>query len=120
MDVVIAAGELRVVGDGEEHVQVAVRAAVEAGLAFRGNAKPGSFVDAGRHLYGDRLFLADAARAAARRAGILDHLAGPSALRAGARDREEALRIADLPAALASGAGHRLRTRFRAGAVAGL
>jgi hypothetical protein len=84
---------------------------------FAADAQARAVVDARRNLHGDLLLLAHAARAVAARARVLDHPPGTAALRTGASHGEEALRIADLPAAGASGAGHRLRAGL--GAVAG-
>src|SRR5260221_4718581 len=117
VDVVVAALELLMLADGDEDVEVPGRSAVDAPLPFAAHAEARAVVDAGRDLHGDLLLLAYAARSVAVRAGVLDHPSGAAALRAGAGHCEEALGVADLAAAGAAGARHRLRARL--GAVAG-
>ena len=109
---------LRQVGLAHEHVQIAGRPAVVARLPLASDAQARAVVDAGGTLHRDLLLLAHAAGAAARRARILDHLPGAAALRAGPLDGEEALGVAHLSAAGAAAAGHRLRARLGAAAVA--
>src|SRR6185436_2097567 len=118
--VVVAARELRVIADVDEDVQIAGRSAVEARLPFAGDAQARPVVDAGRDLHRDLLLFANASRAIARRARILDHFSRAAALRAGAGDGEESLRVPNLSAALAARTRHRLRSLTRARAVAGL
>src|SRR5437899_12322055 len=74
--------------------------------------------DACRDLDGDLALALDAAGAPAARARFGDDAARSAALRAGARDREEALLIADLALAAAVRADGRRRSRRRARAVA--
>src|SRR5262249_14044479 len=62
---------------------------------------------------------AQAARASALAAGMLDHRSLSAAARAGGRHREEALVAVDLPASAAAGAGDGRRPRLRAAAAAG-
>src|SRR5437868_8197298 len=91
MDVVIAARELRMFGDGDENVQIARRSAVVTRLPFARHAQAGAFIDTRRNLDGELLLLASPAGAAASRAGIFDDLSRASALRTGSRDREKSL-----------------------------
>src|SRR5207248_6376002 len=118
VDVVLAALELLVLAHADEDVEVAGRAAVEAGLSFGGDAQARAVVDAGGDLHRDLLLLAHAAGAAARRARILDHLAGAAALRAGALHGKEALGVAHLAASAAAAARDRLRAGLRAASAA--
>ena len=104
--------------DRQEDVEIAGRAAAQAGLALVGEADAGAVLDAGRDVDRQRLLLGDAALAGAFRAWILDGLAAAMALRAGALDREEALRGAHLAVAAAHRAGDRLGAGLGAGAGA--
>src|SRR5205085_6081553 len=117
MDVVVAARELRVLLDADEDVEIARWSAVKARLAFAGHAQARAVVDAGRHFDRQRLRLLHPPGAAARLARILDHLARAAALRTGALHGEKtALGEADLSAAAAAAARHRLRARLGAAA----
>src|SRR6186713_538958 len=88
-------------------VEIAVRAAVRAGLAVAARADPHAFVDARRNLDLERLVLLDPTLAVARRAGLGNDLAAAVALRAGLLDAEEALAHLHLAVAVAGGAGDR-------------
>ena len=72
----------------------------------------------GRDLHLEAARPALAARAAARRAGILDHRAVPAAARARLREGEQPLRLRDDTAAAALGARLRQRARLRARSLA--
>src|SRR4029077_8824947 len=73
-----------------------------------------------RNLDRDLALLRHLSGTVAGRARLGDDLAGAAALRAGARDGEEALLEAHLTLAVALRAGGRRRSRCGAGAVAGL
>ena len=79
----------------QENVEIAGRAAADAGLAFAGEANARAVFDALRNVDRQRAVARHAARARAGRTGILDHLAAALAARTGALQREEALRLAD-------------------------
>src|SRR5947207_13378343 len=117
MNVVIATRELHVLIHRDENVQIARGAAVESRFAFGRDAQSRSVVDARRNLHRDRLLFAQAPGAVARRAWILDHFSRAAALRTRTRNGEESLRVTNLSASRAAAARHRLRSRFRAGAV---
>src|SRR5690606_20673732 len=104
--------------DRQEDVEVARRAAAIAGLALAGEPDAGAVLDAGRDVDRKRALLGDAALAGALGARVGDDLAAALALRAGALDREEALRGAHAPRAGAHGAGDGLGAGLRAGAGA--
>src|SRR5205085_5529689 len=80
-------------GHARDHVQVARRPAVHAGLALAAQADPRPVLDPGRDL--DRVALrpALAARAVAAGARILDHGAVAAAARTRRRQPEEALAL---------------------------
>ena len=85
----------------DDDKEVAGRAAGAAGFALALQAELLTGRDAGRDLDGDLPLARDAARAAARVARLGDCPAGAAALRARARDREEALLEAHLSLAAA-------------------
>ena len=87
--------------DRQEDVEVARRTAAQARLALAGEADAGAVLDARRNVDRERALAGDAARAAAVGARIVDDLAAPVAVRAGALDREEALRRAHAAVAAA-------------------
>src|SRR4051812_18830659 len=93
-------------------VKVARGPAIDAGLAFAGEAHAIAFVDAGRDLHGEGLLHLHAACAAAGAAGIGDDAAAAVAARASLRDREGPLRDAHLSGAAACGACLRLGARL--------
>src|SRR5262245_14583827 len=99
--------EERMRAEGEKNVEVARRTAADAGLAFAGEPDAGAVLDAGRNVHGQRALARHPPRTGAGRAGIADHLAAALAVRAGALQREEALRVQDasLPAAARTGFG---------------
>jgi hypothetical protein len=88
----------------DEAVAIAGRAAVEAGLAFAGDADAHFVVDAGRDLDFGGDFFEDLAAAATGGAGVLDDRAFAVALRAGGLDADDAggLDDAALAAAVAA------------------
>src|SRR4029077_2525102 len=106
-------------GDAGDDIEVAGLAASRPGLALAGKPDPGPVSDPGRDVDLVALGLLGQAGAAARRAGVLDDLAGPAALGAGLADREEALALGVDSAAFAAGTGDWAGPRFRAAAVAG-
>ncbi len=118
MQIVTVAFEHRVRLDMDLDIEVARRAAVDAGFAVAGRADPHAFVDAGRDLDLEGLLRLDLALAVAFDARLGDVLAGAVALRASLLHREEALRHADLADAFTSGAGLDVRARLGAVAVA--
>ena len=70
VQVVVVALEHGVRLDLDDHVEIARRAAVDAGFAFAGEADAVAFVDAGGNLDRQRLVLLDAAGALAGAAGV--------------------------------------------------
>src|SRR5512143_2905629 len=120
MQVVAIALEHWVLLEVDHHIEVARRAAVDAGFAFTSQTDAVAAVDPGRNLDRQRLVLLDAAFAMASGAGIGHHLAGAAATRTGLLHREEALLNADLAMAAAGGAGGRLSARLGAATVAGI
>ena len=111
VQVVAVALEERVLLHVDDDVEIAGRAAARAGFAFAAEAQALAGGDAGGDADGELLLLLHASRAAARRARLGDDRAGAAALAARARDGEEALLIAKLPAALALRARRRLACR---------
>ena len=95
------------VGDEDDDVEIAGRAALDAVLALAGQAQALAGGDAGRNLHLELALSRRAAVAAARHARLGDDAAGAAAVAAGAGDGEEALLVADLaePAALRAGLG---------------
>src|SRR5262245_27208414 len=112
--------EERMRSEGEKKIKVARRTAADAGLAFAGEPDAGAVLDAGRNVHGQRALARHAPRAGAGRAGIADHLAAALAVRAGALQREEALRVQDASLAAAARTGLRPGAGLRARARAGL
>ena len=109
VEVVVVALEERVVGDDDDDVEIAGRPALDAVLAFAGQAQALAGGDAGRDLHLEVALLGRAAVAAARLARLGDDAAGAAAVAARLGDGEEALLVADLADAAA------LRTRLRPG-----
>ena len=96
-------------GERQENIEIARRAAAHAGFALAGEPDAGAVLDALRDVDRQRALAGDAARSRVQaRAGIVDHLAAALAGRAGALQREEALRVADAAGAAAGRAGLRL------------
>src|SRR5437762_3702002 len=81
----------------DDDVEMARRAAAGSSFAFGLEPELLARRNAGRDLDGDLSFTRHAAGAAARLAGPADDPSGALALRARARDREEALLVAHLP-----------------------
>ena len=102
----------------EENVKIAAGAAIGAGLAFVGEAKPVAIGNTGGD--GDFQFAIhlDDALAAAIVAGIANDLAGTAALVASSANREEALLIEHLAFALALRTGGDAAAGFRTLAIA--
>src|SRR5579871_281354 len=102
----------------DEDVEIARGSAIEARLAFAGEADARAFLDAGGDVDLERAFLLHLARAAAGFARRAHVTAGAAAIGAGAFDGEEALLGADLAHARAGrallGLGARRRTRAAA------
>src|SRR3954471_12887160 len=98
--------------DLDEDEEVAIGAAVRSGLTFVGEAETHAVVDSRRDIDLELTVDLLVAVAAALAARVADHLAGAAAGAAGAADREEALLIEHLTAAVAGRTG--------AGAGAGL
>src|SRR4051794_23183232 len=101
------------------HVEIAAGPTTEAGLALPGEPDPAAVVDAGRDVDSIALGLLRDTAARAGRAGIVDDAALSTALRAGLRDREEALALRGDSSALAARADPRRGAALRAAAVAG-
>ena len=120
MQIGAVALEERMRADRQENVEIARRAAAHARLALAGEPDAGAVLDAGRNVHRQRALARDAAGAGARRARTVDHLAAALAVRAGALEREEALRLTDPALAAAHRAGLRLGAGLGAGAGAGL
>src|SRR5262249_7250026 len=119
MQVGTLALEERVRGDREEDIEAARRAAAHPGLAFAGKPYAGAVLDAGGNVDRERALAGHSPGARAGRTGIVDHLAAALAARAGALEREEALRVADATLTAASGTCLRLGAGLGAGARAG-
>src|SRR6185437_1817973 len=105
--------------EGKENVEIARRAAAQAGLAFAGKPYTGAVLDAGRDVDRKISLARHPSGADAARARIVDHLAAALAGRAGALQREETLRMAHPAYAPAGGAGFRLGAGLGARAGAG-
>src|ERR1700722_1234470 len=101
MQIVALALENLVFFDGEEDVEIAVRAAVRARLALAGNPQTAAVADSGRHCHSKFLVYLPVAFAPAVAADLLDDLAGASAARTRPADRKKALRINLLAAPMA-------------------
>ena len=117
--VVAAAAEDRRLAHARYRVEVARRPTAAPGFSLPGQPHPAAVANAGRDVDLVALDLARLPAAAASRARVLDLGAGPAALGAGMRDREEALALADDAAALAARAHRRRRSGLRARAAAG-
>src|SRR5262249_60932657 len=104
----------------QEDVEIAVRPAAHAGLAFTGEPDAGAVLDARRHVDRERALARHAAGPGAVRARIVDHLAAALAGDAGALQGEEALGMPYLAGAAAGRAGLRLGAGLGARAGAGL
>src|SRR5262249_33509823 len=104
----------------QEDVEIAGGPAAHAGFALARQANARAVLDAGRNVDRQRALARDAARPRTGRAGIVDHLAAAMTGRAGALEREEALRVADAALAAAGLAGMRPRARPGARTGAGL
>ena len=79
MQVFAVAFEERVLLDVQHDIEIAGRAAEDAGFAFVGVQNARAFIDAGGNFRGDGAIARDASLAAALRAGIDDQLAGAAA-----------------------------------------
>src|SRR5271166_4451824 len=104
VNILAVAFEERMLFGVQHDVEIAWRAAVEAGLAFAGVQNARAFLDARRNVYLHRALARDASLASTLVAGIDDELARTLAGAAGARDGEETLLITHLPAPAAGGA----------------
>src|SRR5438552_797132 len=106
------------IADLENHVQIAGRTVVRAGLSLMRQAQPGAVIHTGRDV--DLQLAVDllVAFAMAHRAAFLDDLARAIALPAGSPDGEKALLIDDLAAAAAGGTGRAAAARLGALALA--
>src|SRR5665647_3412545 len=102
----------------QENIKVARRSAAHAGLALAGEPDAGAVLDTGRDVDRQHALARNASGALAGVAGVVDDLAAALARGAGALEREEALRMADLAGAAAGGAGLRLAAGLGAGARA--
>src|SRR5262245_56514614 len=120
MQVGALALEERMRAQGEKNIEVARRTAADAGFAFAGEPDAGAVLDAGRDVHGQCALARHPPRAGAGRAGIADHLAAALAVRAGALQREEALRVQDASLAATARTGLRPGAGLRARAGAGL
>src|SRR4051794_3695750 len=118
LEVVALGLEDRRLAHVRDHVEVARRPAAQAGLALAGQPDARALLDAGRDVHPIALHLAQAALAAAGRAGLLDHRAGAAAARARTRDGEHALALRLDAAAVADRADLRRGSRPGAGAAA--
>src|ERR1700752_1369838 len=107
-------------GEREEDVEIAGRAAADAGLAFAGKPNACAVFHPLWNVDRERALAGDAALAGAGRTGILDHLAAALTTRTGALQREEALSLTDAPLPAAMRAGLWLGAGLGAGARAGL
>ena len=118
VQVVVIAGEDRVRLDVHLDVEIAGRAAVDARLAFAGEAHAVALVDARRNFDRQGFLQLDAAAARALCAGVRDDAARAVAARARLRDGEGALRDTHLACAAAGGAGRGLCAGTRSAALA--
>ena len=114
----VLALEALVGADLDHDVEVAVRAAAQAGLAFAVHAHPVSGVDAGGDVHLNGAMDADLADAVAFGALVGDLLSGAVADGAFVHHGEEALGDADLSAPFAAVAAFRLRAFGASGAAA--
>src|SRR6185503_16889547 len=115
--VVAVAAEELVLLDVDDDVEVAGGTAGRTGFAFAVQPQLLAGGDAGGNLDGDLAIARHPSGAVATLARLGDDLAGATALRAGARDGEEALLIANLALALALRAGGGVRPGRRSSAV---
>ena len=120
MQIVVIAFEHRMLFDLDHHIQIAGRSAVDAMLAFAGEANAVAFVHAGGDFYRQGFMLFHPARAVARGTGIGDGFAAAVTSRAGLLNREKALLHAYLAVAATHAARGRLGAGLSAGAFAGL
>jgi len=97
--------EESVLFDVKDHVEIARRSAELADLASASEADTRTVFDSGGNFRVDGALAQNAALAAAFRARIGDDVAATLASRAGARDAEETLLIANLAASVAGAAG---------------
>ena len=112
--------ESLVIGDMNDDVEVARRAAASAGLAFATVSDSGAGFDSRRDRDLQCALALDAAFAAAVLTGILNDLAGTPAVAARSTYAEEPLLIPNLSEAAARRARHRIRTGGRSRARARL
>ena len=98
-----------------ENIEIARGTASGTGFALAGEPDPRAVLDARRHIDREAAFARHMPAAAAGRAGVVDDVAAPVAMRAGSLDREEALLGADAPLAATGGTVPRLRASPRAG-----
>src|ERR1700744_6014805 len=119
MQVMTVALEDRMLGYRQEDVEIAGRAAIDAGRTFIRQADTRAFLNPGRHIDIQRPFLLHQARAAAGLAGMTDDLAIAAARRAGTLDGEEALGGTHPSLAVAGAGGAGLRTMAGLSARAG-
>src|SRR5215217_328623 len=119
-DLVLLALEERVLLDDDGDVEVSRRTAPVSRLAHARQPHPRAVVHARGDGDLDDLFRGRLPGALAARAGVRHHRARAAAVPAGTRHREEALRVAQLPAAAARSARARARTALAAGAGARL
>src|SRR6185295_9586793 len=118
--VVAVAAEELVLVDVDDNVEVAGGTAGGAGFAFTLETQLLAGRDPRRNLHRDFAFLGDAPRALTRLARIADDFSRAAALRAGARDGEEALLEPHLTLPAALRALRRRRALRRARSVARL
>src|SRR5207302_3390587 len=104
----------------QHDIQIAGWPTIRPGFAFAGDAEASSGVHARRNPQLDGLFAIEASLASALRATLFHNLSRALARRAGARDGEETLLIAQLPTATAGLASLNAGAFFRACAVASL
>src|ERR1019366_2067017 len=120
MQVVLVAFEEGVLLDLEEHVEIAGRTAVGAGLAFAGQAQAIAVIHTGRDADLEFALHLPVAVAVTFGARIADDLAAAVAGAAGAANGEDALLVEDFSAAVAGGAVGGPAAGFAAGALAAL
>src|SRR5579863_9830227 len=99
--------------DFQKYVQVAVRSAMSAGLAFTGQPEAGPFIHARRNIDFQFLVNLPVSVAAAFGARVPDDLPLAAAGAAGAANRKEALLVEYLAAPMARGARSGTAARFR-------
>src|SRR5262245_17237200 len=106
-------------GERQEDVEIAGRAAADAGFAFAGEPNARAVFHPLGNVDRQRTLARHPALTGAGCAGFLDHLAAALTARAGPLQGEEALRLADASGAAAMRAGLRLGAGLGAGARAG-